>query len=90
MASQIGFSCVQVSWTAPPAPPTMGYHITTHPGDVNVTAPSSPHNISNLQPGLYNIHVMSLSQHYPGGTVGPVNVTVEGEVSFLDSKSYLW
>ena len=78
MASQIGFGLVQVSWTAPPVPPTMGYLITTHPGGVNVTVLSSPHTIS-LQPGLYNIHVMSLSQNSPGGTAGPVEVTVNGE-----------
>ncbi len=75
MAVQTGFDRVNVSWTAPPVGT---YHVTAHPGGFNVTTSLLSQTITLQQPGVYSISVMSLSQHYPGGTTGPVEVTVRG------------
>ncbi len=76
MAMQNDFATVRVSWTAPPGG---RYRVIADPGDVSVNTSSSPLAITIQQPGVYNISVMSFSQHYPGETVGPVEVTVRGE-----------
>ncbi len=76
MAMQNGMDSVLVSWTAAPGGGT--YRVTADPGGVSVDIPLLSHTIT-LQPGVYNLMVMTISQHYPGGTAGPVEVTVRGE-----------
>ena len=78
IAEQVGLNRVQVSWTAPPIPPSGGYRITAEPGGVSVDTLSSPHVISVPEPGLYRISVMYISQHFPGGVAGPQEVSVRG------------
>ena len=81
MAEQNGFETVLVSWTAPSPPPSMGYHVTVQPGGVRILdSPASPQLIAGLPVGVYSIEVMSLSQHLPSERVGPVMVTVRGEM----------
>ena len=80
VAVQNRLAKVIVSWTTPSVRPSEGYRITAEPGGVSAVAQSSPHNVTNLQPGVYDIRVMSLSQwHLPSEAVGPVEVTVRGE-----------
>ena len=76
MAMQNGFETVRVSWIAPPGGGR--YRVTADPGDTSVDTSASPQTLF-LQPGVYGIRVETLSQHLPGGTVGPVEVTVRGE-----------
>ncbi len=78
MGEQTAASSVRVSWREPPAPPSGGYRITTNSGSVNVIAPASPHTLTILQPGVYNIRVESISQHYPGGIVELEEFTLRG------------
>ncbi len=75
MAMQNGFASVLVSWTAPPGGGT--YRVTADPGGVSMDTPLLSLTIT-LQPGVHNIMVTTISQHY-GGTAGPVEVTVRGE-----------
>ena len=79
MAEVIGLGAVLVSWTAPPAPPSGGYLITTDPGGVRVNASLSPYTITNIPPGVYSIQVTSLSQHLPGGMTELQGFIVRGE-----------
>ncbi len=75
MAIQNGLNTVRFSWTAPPAG---RYLVTADPGGVSVDNAISPQTITIQQPGVYNISVLSFSQHY-GVTAGPVEFTVRGE-----------
>ena len=77
MAIQNGLDTVRVSWTAPPGGGR--YRVTAVPGGMSVDSPASPLQALLLQPDVYGIRVETLSQHLPGGTVGPVEVTVRGE-----------
>ena len=77
MAEQVGFNDVYVSWSTT-AIPSQGYRITAEPGGVSITA-RFPTQITLQQPGVYNIRVMSQSLHYPGGTAGPVELTLRGK-----------
>ena len=82
MAEQNELGSVLVSWTAPSAPPAMGYRVTLQPGNVSIDAPSFIATV-NLQPGVYNITVVALSQHLPSEAVGPVEVLVRGKNSHI-------
>ena len=83
MAEQNTLGSVLVSWTAPSPPPTLGYHVTVQPGGVRMLdSITSPQTITGLPVGVYSIEVMSLSQHLPSERVGPVVVTVRGEMIF--------
>ena len=79
MALQTGIFSVKVSWTAPHVPPANGYRITTTPSTGSATVPLSPHTITISTPGVYTIHVMSLSQHLPGMTASIQEITVRGQ-----------
>ena len=65
------------------AAPSGGYRITVDSADTStytgINTTSSPHTITDLQPGVYSIHVVGLSQHLASETVGPVEVTVRGQ-----------
>ncbi len=77
MVMQNGFNIVQVSWTALPGG---RYRVIADPVGVSVDNSTSPQTITLLQPGVYNISVISFPQHYgETATVGPVEVTVRGE-----------
>ena len=78
-AEQVGLTTVQVSWTAPSVPPSNGYRITTNPSSASTNAQASPHIITISTPGVYDIQVMSLSQHYPGVMVELQGFIVRGE-----------
>ena len=83
MVRQNGISIVLVSWTAPSPPPSMGYRITVDSADfaggIDVASSATSHTIS-LQPGVHDIRMRALSQHYPSEIVGPVEVTVKGNL----------
>ena len=82
MAKQNGLDSVQVSWTAPSSPPyaIIGYNVTADLG-VSFSASTSKQTLNiTLQPGMYGIRVVSLSQQLPSEAVGPVDVTVRGEI----------
>ena len=87
-ATQNGLNSVSVSWTAPSAPPSGGYHITANPGNVNVVAPSSPHTITIQQLGVFNIQVRSTSQHLPGKMVELDGVAVRGEGNISSGHNF--
>ena len=74
-AIQSDLDIVLVSWT-----PSGGerYRLTADPGGVSIDTSLSPQAITIQPPGIYNISVMLISQHYRG-TAGPVEVTVRGE-----------
>ena len=73
---QDSFDSVQVSWTAPPG---RRYYVTADPGGISVETRASPLlGLLLQQPGVYDIRVAT-SQHLPGGTAGPVEVTVRGD-----------
>ena len=63
------------------AVPSGGYRITVDSADTStgIEPTLSPHTITVPQPGVYSIRVVSLSQHLPSETVGPVEVTVRGQ-----------
>ncbi len=83
-AVQTGLNTVLVSWTAPPGGM---YRVTADPGGVSVENSVSPQTITVQTHGVNNITVMTFSQHYPGGTLGPVEVTVRGSyVSKLNTQ----
>ncbi len=75
MAIQNGLNTVHVSWTAPSGG---RYLVTADPGGVSEDTLLLSLTIT-LQTGVHNIMVTTISQHYPGGTAGPVEVTVRGE-----------
>ena len=77
MAREVLPGFVEVTWTEPAAPPQAGYRVTVNSTDVTMAA-ASPHILSPLALGEHSIQVQSLSQHYPGDTAGPVEVTVTG------------
>ena len=78
----IGPLQMRVSWTPPSAPPTVGYRISVNPGRVTVfVSDSTSHTLEVAEPGVYDVIVTSLSSHLPGGTVGPVQVTVGGMIA---------
>ena len=80
----IGPLQMRVSWTPPSAPPTVGYRISVNPGRVTVfVSDSTSHTLEVAEPGVYDVIVTSLSSHLPGGTVGPVQVTVGSKTSWL-------
>ena len=82
-----------VSWTAPFPPPSMGYRITIDSTDfsagIDVASSATSHTIS-LQSGVHNIRMRGLSQHYPSETVGPVEVTVKGNLCYTLAYSALF
>ena len=80
MARQSGINMVEVSWTAPSPPPSRGYRITVISSDIStgIDTMSTALNIS-AAPGVHNIRLVALSQHFPSEEVGPVEVTVLGE-----------
>ena len=85
-AVQDGLDTVLVSWTAPPAPPANGYWILVSGArNVSTNVQSTTCTIkteSNL--GVFIIQVASLSNHFPGPTSAPVEVTVTGREQFCD------
>ena len=71
---------MNISWTPPPAPPTDGYRISVNPGGLTVLVSSSTwHILEVTELDAYNVSVMSLSSHFPGGTAGPVQVAIRGK-----------
>ena len=85
MVRQNGINSVVISWTAPSPPPSMGYRITNDMIDfsagIDVTS-SATSRILTLQPGVHSIRMRTNSQHYPSEIVGPVEVTVKGDLYF--------
>ena len=81
MVRQNGINIALVSWTAPSPPPSVGYQITTDSTDfrngIYVFSSATSRTIT-LAPGVHNIRMKALSQHYPSEIVGPVEVTVKG------------
>ena len=71
-----------ISWTTSSPPPSMGYRITVDSTNfsagIDVTNSSATSHTISLQPGVHNIRMRSLSQHYPSEIVGPVDITVKG------------
>ena len=83
VAEQNALKILLVSWTAASPPPSMGYRVTVQPGGIRMlNSIARPQNLTGLQTGVYSIEVMSLSQHLPSERVGPVVVTVRGEIIF--------
>ena len=80
IAEQSDLRSVLVSWTAPSPPPSMGYRVTVQPGGITMLDRTPPRLLTGLQVGVYSIEVMSLSRHLPSEKVGPVVVTVRGEM----------
>ena len=83
-AVQSGVGTVLVSWTAPPGPPSGGYHIQAVSAvpsqSLSYAAPagSSSYNIT-IEPGVYSVSLMGLSQHFSSERVGAITVTVRGK-----------
>ena len=83
MVEQTTPTQVTVSWTAPPAPPNryqVQITVNSQPNrteDTTATTFNIP--VGNDQYGVYSIQVTSDSAHLPGGTAGPMEITVEGE-----------
>ena len=78
MVAQVGPLSLSVSWTAPSSPPSTGYRIVANPGGLSADTASTSYTITFPQPGVCSVSVTSLSQHFPGGTAGPVEVTIRG------------
>ena len=76
--SQNGIGTVLVSWTPPSPPPNMGYQITINSADFSdgISVTSSSLTIMQ-QPGVYDIRMRALSQHYPS-EIMTEEVTVKG------------
>ena len=91
MIRQNGIGTVLVSWTPPSSPP-IGYRITTDSTDfsagIDVAFSTTSHTIT-LQPGVHNIRMRTLSQHYPSEIVGPVEVTVKGIYTIAYSALFI-
>lgn len=87
MIQQIGDNSIEVSWTAPPTPPRRGYLITLGASNhtVEVYASVSPHRLS-IQPGVYETHLMALSEHYHSSVLGPINITVRGKLNTMRKR----
>ena len=81
VAEQNGLDSVLVSWNASSSPLEItGYNVTADPG-VSFSAFASNQSLNiTLEPGMYGIRVVSLSPQLPSEAVGPVNVTVRGEI----------
>ena len=92
-AQQNGINSVLVSWTAPSPPPSMGYRITVDSTDfsagIDVASSTTSHTIS-LHPGVHDIRMRALSQHYPSEIVGPEEVTVKGTLCYTLTHSALF
>ena len=78
-----------VTWTPPPAPPDPAavyqYQVQVTVGTTtiirDVTGTTYTIAVFGLF-GVYSIQVMSLSQHFPGETSAPVEITVRGKITF--------
>ena len=86
MVEQTGIGRVEISWTAPSTQaPDRGYQIlinSTHNNTV-LNVMSSPHSVS-LQPGVYSMQLVALSQTVIYKLSSPVEFTVQGtEISVL-------
>ena len=69
---------MRVTWTEPVTGPLRdGYRIVVA-GNLNMTATSSPQEISLSSPGSYNITLVSLSRHYPINNIME-SITLIGE-----------
>ena len=80
VAEQDGPDTVAVSWTAPPAPPTNYRLMISGARTAATTVSGTTRSIgTESQFGVYSIRVMSNSQHLPGQTSDPVQVTVRGK-----------
>ena len=79
MAKQNRPETVVVSWTAPSPPPSRGYRITVNSATMGFSrnVSSSPHNLTSLEPGVYSIQLVSLSEHCPSEVVA-VDIVVGG------------
>ena len=80
-AEQTGLTTVQVTWTAPPDPPTGGYQITVAEAGIDVTGQESPYTFNTSELGVHTVQVMHMytSQHFPNEEAVTVDVTVDGE-----------
>ena len=78
-AEQTGLTTVQVTWTAPPGPPTGGYQITVAEASINVTGQEFPYTFTTSELGVHTVQVMYTSQHFPNEEAVTVDVTVDGE-----------
>ena len=76
MAKQNGIYSVLVSWTPPSPPPSMDYQIKINSTNFSAATSSATSLTISLQPGVHNICLMALSQHYPSDE--SVEVTVKG------------
>ena len=84
MLEQIGISMVRVTWTAPAAPPAMGYWTRVSignqmSGNTDGTGTNAQFSLVNGQYGMYVARVMSRSQHLPGQPAESGEVAVLGE-----------
>ncbi len=75
---------MQISWTAPPSPPSNGYGITVTSASTTESATTSQtsYTTSFQQPGVYSIRVASLSQHLP-------SLSLEREVTVTSENGIL-
>ena len=78
-AVQTGLTTVQVTWTAPPGPPTGGYQITVAEASIDVTGQESPYIFTTSELGVHTVQVMYTSLHFPNEEAVTVDVTVVGE-----------
>ena len=90
-AVQDGLTSILVFWTAPASggATVTGYRISYQTGGgseqtVDVGAVATSHTLTGLQIGAtYSISIEALSSTLPSTVVGPVTVTVEGELLFF-------
>ena len=78
MAVQTGHDTMEVSWTAPNVPPADGYQITSNGSNIIRQVSASPAILTITTPGVYNVRVMSLSEHFPGRMV-EINFIMNGK-----------
>ena len=88
-AEQTGPDTVLILWTAPPAPPAHGYRILVTGVSTNEAGTTRTIGTDN-QFGVFIIRVMSHSDHFPGQTSEPVNVTVRGKHNRCTASILAW
>ena len=79
MADQNELRSVLVSWTPPSPAPSSGYRVKVTPGRHNMIAQASSQTIQPLEPGAYNIEVVSLSHNNLPSEEVAAEVTVYGK-----------
>ena len=79
-AVQNGLESVMVSWTPPSSAPTSGYRVKVTPGGHSMNAQAPSQTIQPLEPGAYNIKVISLSHNKLPSEEVAAEVTVNGKL----------